>query len=255
MTKAINRTGGKNSPLNATERVISLTVLDVFGRQADEITRISNVANAIGGKNIMNVDKWNTKLSQLVEPSLFDPVLRGGNAALNMVNINLPEWIEDPRIAESIRNSSLRFARNVNDETFTQLRTELINLVTDGQGASVISRRLRSVFEDKISRGQAETIARSEFIRSQSLGQIEAWKQTGVIHKKVWLASGDACPFCLAMNGKVVGIDENFQNKDDAMTVEFQERIIGMRFGYSEIQSPPLHPNCRCTLTAEIEQI
>lgn len=255
--KSVDRelTGGRNSKLNQTEQLITLSVEDVFSRQQAHVIRPQNIAKATLGGELLDEDKWNKELAGLVEPSLFEPVQRGGNAALRAINYDLPEWIEDPRIAQSLKRSSLRFARNVNKTTFRELKLTLIESLNAGESSSVIASKLRQVFEDKLSRHQAEAIARSEYTRAQSLGQIEAWKQTGVVHKMRWLASGDACPFCLEMNGKVIGIDENFQNEGSSMAVEYNERIISMNFGYTDVIGPPLHPNCRCTIVAEIEKL
>ena len=254
--KSVDRelTGGRNSKLNQTEQLITLSVEDVFSRQQAQVIRPQNIAKATLGGELLEEDEWNKELAGLVEPSLFTPVQRGGNEALRRINVDIPEWIEDPRIAQSLKRSSLRFARNVNKTTFRELKLTLIDSLNAGESSGVIASKLRRVFDDKLSRHQAEAIARSEYTRAQSLGQIEAWKQTGVVHKKVWLASGDACPFCLEMNGKVIGIDENFQNEGSSMSVEYNERMISMNFGYTDVIGPPLHPNCRCTIVAEIEK-
>jgi SPP1 gp7 family putative phage head morphogenesis protein len=76
------------------------------------------------------------------------------------------------------------------------------------------------------SETRALLISRTESAHAYSLGSQAAWKASGVVDRKQWLAS-DPCDICAPLDGMVVGIDEEFAD------------------GISE---PPAHPNCRCTL-------
>lgn len=73
---------------------------------------------------------------------------------------------------------------------------------------------------------RAMLIARTESAHAYSLGSQAAWKQSGVVDRKEWLAS-DPCEICAPLSGLVVELDEEFAD------------------GISE---PPAHPNCRCAL-------
>jgi SPP1 gp7 family putative phage head morphogenesis protein len=83
----------------------------------------------------------------------------------------------------------------------------------------------------KLIRSRAMTIARTETMRASNEGQKQLWNQArekGLLsgkEKKVWIAS-DPCDDCEAVDGEIVGIDEDFSVGDE----------------------PPLHPNCRCTI-------
>jgi SPP1 gp7 family putative phage head morphogenesis protein len=73
---------------------------------------------------------------------------------------------------------------------------------------------------------RAETIARTEVIRSHHSANIGEYKAAGIAGVSVqveWLAAGDSrmCPECGRLNGKIFSIDEI-------------EHMI------------PVHPNCRC---------
>ena len=86
-------------------------------------------------------------------------------------------------------------------------------------------------------------------------GEREAWRETGVVTAIVWDAKSDACPFCLEMNGKVIGMNENFWDKGDSLTVDFEGKDITLSFGYSAIAGPPLHPNCKCGQRAQLMEM
>lgn len=81
---------------------------------------------------------------------------------------------------------------------------------------------------------RAISIARTETIQAANEGQLQQWDQAvqdGLLDPnrdgKQWLPSPDACEECLALEGEVVALGESFEGG---------------------IASPPLHPNCRCSL-------
>lgn len=78
------------------------------------------------------------------------------------------------------------------------------------------------------SEARAEMIARTEVSRAQVLGNVEAWKQTGLVQTVKWQTSFlEPCDIC----------EEN----------EDQEVILGKPFNTGD-EFPPAHPNCRCVL-------
>jgi hypothetical protein len=65
---------------------------------------------------------------------------------------------------------------------------------------------------------------------------MEAYEQSGVVEQKQWLTAPDCCDRCAELDGKVVGLEEEFFDDD-----------------YGDGTEPPLHPNCRCAVAAYIE--
>lgn len=55
---------------------------------------------------------------------------------------------------------------------------------------------------------------------------------------------GCVCPYCMARDGKVIGLKENFFVKGDSQTIGGQTQ----HYNYDDVTSNPLHDNCRCTL-------
>lgn len=67
-------------------------------------------------------------------------------------------------------------------------------------------------------------------------------------YRRVWRAQGKSCPYCLALDGKVIeGANDTFVQKGDFNPegAEKPMRIYGMR------RNPPLHGGCDCFVTAE----
>lgn len=79
-----------------------------------------------------------------------------------------------------------------------------------------------------------EMIARTEVVRLANEGIVDLFKQNNIVQKR-WLAalSDRTCEECLALNGKVMKINESF------------DTTLGL------VSGPPAHQNCRCSLISE----
>ena len=108
--------------------------------------------------------------------------------------------------------------------------------------ARVASLQLR--YAERLRRLRALTIARTETITASNQGQIQLWKQartSGLLRgteRKKWTTTPDdrRCPFCAALDGVTVGLDEQFDGGD-----------------FGSVDGPTLHPNCRCAVVLETE--
>lgn len=99
--------------------------------------------------------------------------------------------------------------------------------------------------QDRSVRWRAERIARTEASRSLNAGQVVAWEDMGVTRMS-WQVAPNACEFCEAMKGT---------GSQDIKTPFFTvgSTVTGTKGGtlaidYADVKTPPLHPNCRCTL-------
>ena len=82
--------------------------------------------------------------------------------------------------------------------------------------------------------------------RAQGFADIQAWTQSCVVTGKEWFTSEDdrVCPFCMALDGKVTGLSENFFDKGDSQTIDGKTQ----HYNYDDVPANPLHVKCRCTL-------
>jgi hypothetical protein len=85
---------------------------------------------------------------------------------------------------------------------------------------------------------RAETIARTEVMTASNRGQQEAWSQAedaGLLtgdEKQVWIVTPDdrLCPICEPLEGETAPLGGTFRVEGD------------------DIDGPPAHPRCRCTI-------
>ena len=112
------------------------------------------------------------------------------------------------------------------------------DLIKKGIKPSTIDKRVLR-YRNKLLRGRARSIARTELMRASNMGQQLLWEEAAAqghldvsAFEKVWITTPDdrLCPHCQAKNGQRVGVFDTFQNP----------------IGNPEPQ-PPLHPMCRCS--------
>lgn len=115
-----------------------------------------------------------------------------------------------------------------------------------GAQASKIADR----YEAKAIRHRAETIARTETMRAANAGKIEGMRlanRDGVIGtiEKVWVAGIDdrTCLRCNSLHGTVVGIDAQYEETGAG---------LGPTAIKTQVDVPPLHARCRCTITFRV---
>jgi SPP1 gp7 family putative phage head morphogenesis protein len=81
--------------------------------------------------------------------------------------------------------------------------------------------------------GRAETIARTELQFAANEGAVDQYQAEGIQQKQWWTSQDEmVCPVCEDLDGDVVDIDDLFSDGSD---------------------SPPAHPNCRCTVLPVVE--
>jgi hypothetical protein len=118
------------------------------------------------------------------------------------------------------------------ETAYDRLREQLREGLEEGEAQRDLTARVMEIFADP---DRAHMIAATETQRAVHGGQLLAAKESGIVDRKRWLASSDACPECLKLNGKEVDLDEPF--------------YVDPKGGvYAVVQAPPKHPRCMCAL-------
>lgn len=160
---------------------------------------------------------WDDELSEEVMPVVELYFEKGGRRLLNRIGASPDAFsVTSPNIRRAVQDATLKFSKSTNDttslqlnEALSKLRQELSAGLIEGDPLPLLRDRVNEVF-DQATQSRAQVIAASEASRALHGGQELAAKETGIVLKKRWLASGDACELCLPLADKVVGMEDNF---------------------------------------------
>ncbi len=138
----------------------------------------------------------------------------------------------DPRVLEILKTKGLDFCKTISSGLKNVCKDAIDEGMANGESIRQIRNRLMDSVEG-YSRVNANRVARTETSMAANQASLEAYKQSGVVSGKIWLAAGNSCEECLALDGVEVGLDEDFPGGIDA---------------------PPLHANCVCTTLASLKE-
>jgi len=268
------------TPPPKSEEVLRDIIAGVFKKQKSEV--IGRLATLMKNPKKASVgDEWNEAIVKATRPVVMAIYKVGGDKALKSIRkfpkksgkkgytheevdgsevvekagarIEFPEWLEDPDVLDAIEEEQYLFAESINGNSSDVLRDQLYEGMENGEGIRELTDRIEALY-DGWEGYRAERIARTESARAYSNGHIAAWKSTGVVDNKVWVAAADACPFCLDMDGTVVSLDATFMDEGESQDIEWNGKDISLSQDYSDVKGPPLHPNCRCAIVGELSE-
>lgn len=177
-------------------------------------------------------------------PILNEVALLSGQQALQFISDDSVYMAFD--IRATIEANVRKFASSMIQTDRDKMIDIIAQGIANGESVDKIRRNIVSTFAE-YSKVQAERVTRTEVIRTSNLGTMDAWKQSGVVEGKQWLTAMDdrVDPLCAYMNGKIImGLSKNYFDKGE--TLEIGDHKAD--FSYGSVKTPPLHPNCRCTL-------
>jgi len=194
---------------------------------------------------------WRRRFEKAGKPFIGGVLETVGTAELADLVVGIDFDVSNPRVQEFISKNADKFSFATNKTTIDSLRKQLIAGVKLGESIPELTKRVNKVF-GFAEKYRATRIARTEILRSANMGAEFAYIQSGVVEGKEWLISAGACDFCIyvseEMNQRELG-DVWFSKGDK---LELPDGQI-MRIDYGDIQNPPLHPQCKCAITAVLK--
>lgn len=187
---------------------------------------------------------WTRRIVEDVAPTIG--TVLGASYKLAADELNLAFDIENETVQAFIRDYGYRFAEKISATSVSEVRALINKSVTEPWTYEQLVEELGSTFTNW-STYRASMVARTELIRAANTGAEAAW-QSGDISEKEWLAAGDACEYCIELNGKRVQVGATFLKVGDSASAGDGSESKPMAITYEDIEAPPLHPNCRCAL-------
>lgn len=168
------------------------------------------------------------RVASFVLPFLTEWVKDAGIEAYGLLGIN-QDFSFDGAIESAVIKRARELSKQINDTTFENISTTLAEGINEGESITKLSKRIKDVYDD-FSAYRTRLIARTEATVANNQGFMSAYKQSGIVTHKEWIATADdrTREEHAAMDGEIVPIDKPFSN--------------GLQY--------PQEPNCRCTISA-----
>lgn len=185
------------------------------------------------------------------KPMLDEAIGLGSRVGLAEIGVD-PFDVFNPSVQRWVDTSATRLAEDVTLGTTTRVADLLGRSLEQGRSIDDIAADLTASGYDEV---RSERIARYESARAYSHGQIEGWDQSGVVAGKRWLLSPEACEFCVSVaatfSERTVGLRDSF--------LPVGSTVVGaqggtMNIDHETVYGPPLHPGCRCAMTAVLSR-
>lgn len=215
-------------------------------RKAEGAVSAAQVQEVLGALNQLTAE-WTPAAAKSFEPLMVR--LLGGSGVIAARRLEVPFDIDAEEVRKAIEGYTYRFAEKVSKSSANAVREVLLSGQDEGLTVKGVAKELEATFKSWDG-DRAELVARTETMRGGNGGVKLAYQSAGVT-KMSWLTASDPCPVCEALNGKTVGITEPFLPEGGSFEYPEGETTKTYHATYGEVETPPLHPRCRCTIVAE----
>jgi HK97 family phage portal protein len=143
----------------------------------------------------------------------------------------------------------VRLSQSVTQTAIDRITGAIQAGVENADSIPMLKERVKAEMQG-ISDVGAERIARTEAARAYLHGRETAWVQSGVVVGKEWLLSADPCEVCQALATKANGkreIGQPFLGRGEPLALADGTTYTN---DYETMDTPPAHPQCRCSLGA-----
>jgi SPP1 gp7 family putative phage head morphogenesis protein len=204
--------------------------------------------------DLFDITEWTARFEEAAKPFIRYAFSEGAGAGredlLAMAGFEDPQatMLSAEQINAEVEKLAETFASQVVEITGRELADALKEGLAEGENMEQLFQRVGELWGIKKD-SHAKLIARTEINSAANAGAVATYQEAGVTRHK-WLASVDACEYCLALDGKSVIIGKSFAPLGS--TVKGTEGGT-FHVTYRDVKYPPLHPNDRCTIVPEIE--
>lgn len=191
-------------------------------------------------------------MAEISVPFIEESVITSSELAYALVGLDDERLsTQDDLVREFIKNRTLKLGQSTSETTRQDLERIMQGWAED-EGTIEDLKKMLAEYFDTARSGRVDMIARTEISRAAGFAQETVYNEVGAVGKQ-WITAQDerTCEFCGEMDGKVVGITENYW--DNGQTVVGSEGGQ-LPIDFDDISSPPLHPSCRCDLIPIFEE-
>ena len=215
-----------------------------------EVERFLDTAGGMG--EFITSAEAEQKIREMTDKFVNEVMLLSGQNELDRLGVDLQFNQLDPVIANTLQNYKDQLTDTLIFGTGKEIAGKVEAGMRHGASTDEIARDILSLVQEEPDTGRipiearAEMIARTEVALINEIGRLDAWNQSGVVTGKQWVVAAGACESCQEMgrkNSQPIGINDTFADWDERIGKVNVWTPTG-----GGLQTPPLHPNCRCTM-------
>lgn len=215
-----------------------------FKEQANTVIDKINATAKSFEEWLFNVKEESEKMATIITPIIFDLVEAQVEGVTNLITGELVALTEKQRA--TIGANILKLSGEVNKETIDILNTTLTQGQSKGESLARLKKRVEQVYAD--AKGyRAERIARTESLRESNRASEIVYQNNGYGQVR-WVINPGACSFCQTYAGRTKEIGTVFSPVGEVVTDANGNQL---KIDYNDIDTPPLHPNCKCNIVPE----
>jgi hypothetical protein len=256
--------------INESEAKMSAAVSQVFDSQVkellDTLAAAGTMTPALADRTerLLRSRNYQRALVDALAPYLRDAIAVGVDLGIDTVSkvaTTIDFEVERDDLRRYADTESMRLARRtaqgVTEYTAVRVREVLGDGLAAGETTDELTARVQSWAESQKDEdgtwSRARTVARTEANRAARVAETEAWGATGLVQGKTWLLAPDPCEFCesvsKAFSKNAVGLNQPFYAKGEVLAGADGGAMV---LDYEDVQGPPLHPNCRCSMQPKL---
>ena len=193
---------------------------------------------------IPDIEKFRKSILKILLPFTIEIMKAQSKPAADLVGSEDELEITD-EIGNILTERITRWSESVGRTLEESIISSLSEGYTNGDSLAELKERLKKVYKD-ITTTRAELVARTETIYLSNKSALETYRQSHVVKGQQWITNPGCCDFCKELEGKIIGLNEYYKVLGEQIE---DEHGHVMPVHYDNIDVPPLHPNCECTIT------
>ena len=223
---------------------VKVEIAKFASKQEAKIIANINLSKKAFEEWLPSVKEESVELAAILTPIILQLMEEQSKDVANFITGEL--LVISPEIRKETEARILKIAGLYNEDTMKALEKTLTEGTTNGESLVKLKKRVEKTFQD--AKGyRAERIARTESLRASNTTAELVYKQNGYSTVR-WFINPGACSFCQTFAGRTKTIGTKYAQVGDVIT-----DIDGnqMHIDYDNIETPPLHPSCACSLIPE----
>ena len=221
-------------------------VLEAVGKTATGKARKKIVHKSIGDA-LKELESLSSDLQEAMKLALDDMLGAGMASGLERIGVTSGFDVTNPNVVAFLENHRIQLSGQIARGTSGKISQIIIDAMENGLGIDDMQQNI--VDSGVLGPKRARVIARTESANAYVEGEMQSWRDSGVVIGKEWLLAPNACEFCESLakefNKKKMNLDQSYASINSSIT---GTQGGTMKVNLRDVKGPPLHPNCRCDL-------